>query len=67
MQGKQKKNKSSFPDRRLSMFLPKIKKIKRKKELKNAIGSRTRFYFRLVSFLSCVVLNCKKKERKKER
>lgn len=30
MQGKQKQ-KSSFPDRRLSMFLPKIKKSKEKK------------------------------------
>lgn len=52
MQGKQKQ-KSSFPDRRLSMFLPKIKKSKEKKEIQNAIGSRTRFYFRLVSF--CLV------------
>lgn len=30
MQGKQKQ-KSSFPDRRFSMFLPKIKKSKEKK------------------------------------
>lgn len=62
MQGKQKK-KSSFPDRRLSMFLPKIKKIKRKKKSYKMQLVRARGFISVSSlFVLCSVKLQKKKE-----
>lgn len=63
MQGKQKK-KSSFPDRRLSMFLPKIKKSKEKKSYIMQLVHARGFISVSSLFVLCSVKMQKKKERK---